>query len=454
MSWEKLGVVLCAVTLIMGVPLATGAADDPPAMCEPVTLDSLAPDETSAQDEPGAEDTGDAHADDADDGAPADDTLSPSADGPGEPPPVDDEEPPAEPCMPFVYDMASPVAGQPTIISGFAQPRPNHRLHKGADVAGPKLSPVYAVASGTVSWMGSECCSVAIRHLDGWTSYYIHLNNDSYATDDGLGKGLAPGIALGEPITEGQLIGWIGDSGNAEETVPHIHFELRMPDGRSIDAVPSLQAARVHTESDPLEGRRMPYADDDGHPFEHLFGELTAYALLTGCGSPVGTAICPDEPLTGADAVAITRTMAGLEVDPAAFLSYDVRPVDPLSTTGPDLRRCGVYYFCPEEPSTPDEARSIARHIAGALAERAAAEAAEARDEVATTAEQADVPLEIDEPAVDLEAFRLAEPALQTFFECSVDTSWLVAPSTRGEFIAYLAELLGYVEVVPCGNFD
>ncbi len=451
MSWEKVGAVLCAVTLVMGVPLATGAADDPPAMCEPVTLDSLAPPD-DVETEPGAEDAADAEA--ADDGTPADDTLSPSADVPGGQPPVDEEEPPAEPCTPFVYDMASPVAGQPTIISGFAQPRPGNRLHKGADVAGPKLFPVYAVASGTVSWVGSECCSVAIRHLDGWTSYYIHLNNDSYATDDGLAKGLAPGIALGEPVTEGQLIGWIGDSGNAEETVPHVHFELRMPDGTSIDAVPSLQAARILADGDPLDGVRMPYADDDGHLFEHLFGELTAYSLLTGCGTPIGTAICPDEPLTGADAVAITRTMIGLDLDPAAFLSYDVKPVDPLSTTGPDLRRCGVYYYCPEEPSTPDEARSIARHVAGALAERTAAEA-EARVEMDATAESVDVPLEPDEPAVAVDTgVRLAEPALQTFFECSVDSSWMIAPSTRGEFIAYLAGLLGYVEVVPCGNFD
>ena len=94
-----------------------------------------------------------------------------------------------------------------------------------------KMVPVVAAAAGTIGWVSSTCCALEIEHDDGWSSMYIHLNNDTPGTDDGLGWGIMPGLERGVHVDAGQLIGWVGDSGNAEWTGSHLHFELHTPDG-------------------------------------------------------------------------------------------------------------------------------------------------------------------------------------------------------------------------------
>ena len=103
--------------------------------------------------------------------------------------------------------------------------------HEGIDMSVPRLTPILAAADGVVTHVGQDrCCTVRIRHDDGWRSHYVHLNNDTAGTDDGLGTGIAPWVVPGARVLAGQVIGWVGDSTNAEDTVPHLHFELRMPD--------------------------------------------------------------------------------------------------------------------------------------------------------------------------------------------------------------------------------
>jgi peptidoglycan hydrolase-like protein with peptidoglycan-binding domain len=82
-----------------------------------------------------------------------------------------------------------------------------------------------------------------IDHDDGWASGYIHMNNDTPGTDDGKGWGIAAGLSRGSHVAAGQLIGWVGDSGNAEGTYAHLHFELIDPHGVYVDPYVSLLAA-------------------------------------------------------------------------------------------------------------------------------------------------------------------------------------------------------------------
>ena len=161
-----------------------------------------------------------------------------------------------------IYPMVFPIAsGAYNITDSFGDPRAGH-LHEGVDIMtyGVKGLPVVAAAAGTVGWMlnvqGGNCCALQIEHDDGWATRYIHLNNDtqnpdgSYS-DDGQGWGFAPGIAPGVRVEAGQLIGYVGDSGNAEGIAPHLHFELRGPDGLPVDPYPSLKAAELAPLADP-----------------------------------------------------------------------------------------------------------------------------------------------------------------------------------------------------------
>jgi hypothetical protein len=145
------------------------------------------------------------------------------------------------------YPIVFPVAGENTFSDTFGDPRGGGRTHEGVDIMADKMVPVMAAASGTVGWMHDEqgglCCAMQLIHDDGYSSWYIHLNNDTPGTDDGQGWGFAPGIGTGVHVNAGEVIGYVGDSGNAEEAPSHLHFELRDPSGVAFDPYPSLTTA-------------------------------------------------------------------------------------------------------------------------------------------------------------------------------------------------------------------
>lgn len=157
---------------------------------------------------------------------------------------------PSDPEQAF-REIVFPVVGSVSYFAGFGDCRDGcSRSHAGIDIStfGWKGLPVVAAHDGTVisTRIGGELsgCSVAIRADDGWTTHYVHLNTDTPRTDDGDYACFAPSIEIGARVTAGTLIGWTGDSGNAEHTVPNLHFEIRNPDGISVDPWVSLRAAQ------------------------------------------------------------------------------------------------------------------------------------------------------------------------------------------------------------------
>jgi murein DD-endopeptidase MepM/ murein hydrolase activator NlpD len=136
-----------------------------------------------------------------------------------------------------------------TFASTFGARRSGGRRHHGVDLMAPKMTQVYAAAAGYVARVETHSLAgryLEIAHVAGWSTRYVHLNNDTPGTDDGdadWSLTLAPGVHVGAWIEAGQLIAWVGDSGNAEWSGSHTHFELVI-DGSPIDPYPFLKEAR------------------------------------------------------------------------------------------------------------------------------------------------------------------------------------------------------------------
>jgi murein DD-endopeptidase MepM/ murein hydrolase activator NlpD len=151
--------------------------------------------------------------------------------------------------------MVFPVLGPTSYTDTFLACRSGcTRRHFGQDLMGPKMRPLVAAFNGVVSSVKRESRVgdgnyVTIQGDNGWSANYLHVNNDTPGTDDGKGTAryaFAEGIERGARVFAGQLIGWSGDSGNAESTGPHLHFELRRGDswaGTVYNAFSSLNHA-------------------------------------------------------------------------------------------------------------------------------------------------------------------------------------------------------------------
>jgi len=126
------------------------------------------------------------------------------------------------------FQLAQPVPGAP-ISSPFGwRMHPIlkvMRFHNGVDYAAPLGTPVHAAAGGTVEAIGRRKdfgLFLRIRHPGELETGYSHLSS------------LAPGIAVGQTIEVGEVIGKIGRSGMA--TGPHLDFEVVVA-GRNVDPV-------------------------------------------------------------------------------------------------------------------------------------------------------------------------------------------------------------------------
>jgi hypothetical protein len=301
-------------------------------MCPPTTLADALPEiygESTTTTEAAANTTTTAPADDPGTGTEVDVTSTTEA------PPVTTTTVAPDPCTPFYKRIHAPLPGRIAIGSGFAADRDGgSRHHEGIDLPAPRMTPVLAVATGRVVLIGEgDCCSIRIRHDDGWSSSYVHLNNDRWGTDDGLGSGIVPGLAVGDRVRAGQVIGYVGDSTNAEETRPHLHFSLRMPNGKAIDALESVRRA---SRIDDFDGA---FADDDGTATEHFFDRAASVAGVVACDED-GFAVCPDDALTAEAAERLVAAVTGHEVVAPVALTlngFGLAPVLP-PLTGADLR--------------------------------------------------------------------------------------------------------------------
>ena len=166
-----------------------------------------------------------------------------------------------------VRSIVFPVAGPNSYTDTFGACRSGcSRGHEGTDIMTAKLTKLVAARDATVKWLkdtatpdGSQGNYLMLKDSDGWEYWYIHINNDSPGTDDGANPKewiFGPGIVQGATVSAGQLVGYAGDSGNAENSGSHLHFEIHKPDGSVINPYRSLQQA-THTGPQPADARSI-----------------------------------------------------------------------------------------------------------------------------------------------------------------------------------------------------
>ena len=152
------------------------------------------------------------------------------------------------------------------------------RRHEGIDYAADPGTPVMAAGEGVVArreWFGGYGNLVEVRHANGVTTRYGHL------------QGFAKGLAVGQRVTQGEVIGYVGSTGLA--TGPHLHYEFRVNG-----------ASRSPAGADLGNGDPVPVAERGS--FDADRGRLAR--ILDG-GAPVYAGRLPDWgatlPSAGAD---------------------------------------------------------------------------------------------------------------------------------------------------------
>jgi murein DD-endopeptidase MepM/ murein hydrolase activator NlpD len=149
--------------------------------------------------------------------------------------------------------LAMPLAdvSRRQIADTWHAPRGTDRLHEGQDIFAPKGTPILSATNGFVYNIGENNLggqTVSVIGAGGRVYYYAHL--DAYA----------PGLHIGDRVNTRTVLGYVGATGNAQGTPPHLHFGIYTSSG-AINPLPLLSdrtAPRVTNATPrPTRNRRV-----------------------------------------------------------------------------------------------------------------------------------------------------------------------------------------------------
>ena len=137
----------------------------------------------------------------------------------------------------YVRGFVFPVSGEVEFIDSWGYPRMSGtsqaHWHQGTDIFAPRGTPLLAAESGVLDRIGSASLGgnkLWVNGDSGNTYYYAHLT------------AFAPGIHAGMRVNAGDVVGFVGDTGNARGTPPHLHFEVHPGGGSAVNPYPLLKA--------------------------------------------------------------------------------------------------------------------------------------------------------------------------------------------------------------------
>lgn len=142
--------------------------------------------------------------------------------------------PPAlPPPPPTSASQACPVAGPVSFIDTWGSPRSGGRAHRGVDMMAARGTPVAAIFDGAITRLSSSSSlggiTLWMRSDAGDSYYYAHLD------------GYAEGVTSGMSVVAGQVIGYVGSTGNASPSYPHLHFESHPGGGGAVNPYPLVK---------------------------------------------------------------------------------------------------------------------------------------------------------------------------------------------------------------------
>lgn len=145
------------------------------------------------------------------------------------------ETPPATtPPPPSGVSQACPVQGPVSFVDTWGASRSGGRGHQGVDMMAARGTPVAAIYDGTISKTGSGSAlggiTIWMWSNAGDSFYYAHLD------------GIAEGIVAGTAVSAGQIIGYVGSTGNASPSYPHLHFEYHPGGGGAVNPYPLVKS--------------------------------------------------------------------------------------------------------------------------------------------------------------------------------------------------------------------
>jgi hypothetical protein len=164
--------------------------------------------------------------------------------------------PDGEPPLPDILQVMGPfpVAGLAWWQDDWHAYRccPYPHLHQGLDMFAARGTPVVAAADGHVTQRVVTAISgrgVEIQDAAGTQYFYAHLS------------GFAPGLAVGQAVHVGQVLGYVGNSGDARDTSTHLHFEIQ-PHGIPEPPMPHVDQwlALAEQKATALVEARMGFA--------------------------------------------------------------------------------------------------------------------------------------------------------------------------------------------------
>ncbi|HLA13433.1 MAG TPA: M23 family metallopeptidase [Gemmatimonadaceae bacterium] len=137
------------------------------------------------------------------------------------------------------YPLMVPVEGvEPrSLRDTFHEARSGSRIHMATDILAMRGTPVLSASDGRIIKLaagGAGGITIYVADASGrYLHYYAHLD------------GYAPGVREGLPVREGQVIGFVGTTGNAPPNTPHLHYQVMKSDkdywnGTPIDVRPFM----------------------------------------------------------------------------------------------------------------------------------------------------------------------------------------------------------------------